>query len=408
MRFLLFLLPLATLAAEIPALNYDSVLVERQEPPRALFIDEITGEEILIPKEIEDGTRLQIYLDKLNFGPGVIDGKPGQYTKMAIASFNKKYGRDEDDISVVQDLANQEVTQLYVTAIVPEAANKYVDVNFRWGSDRAYQASRKDMPYRSVSEFMAERYHCSEDLLKQLNGSKKINRLKPRDSIRVPNVEPFLIEKMGHGRGYKEDPLLSSRWAVIDTDMHQIRIYEAINPPTIVETVESQSYTSSETLAPVETNPELPIRVALADTNPGEPARAMIIEEEGPAVELSDHDEARAIIIAAFPITPGRPQFIRRGTWKMVNSVEFPTWRYDDSLLKQGVYSKVSLTIPAGPNSPVGVHWQGLSRRGIGIHGTSNPESIGRGLSAGCIRLANWDVVKMPKLIRPGATVIIK
>ncbi|MFC5051281.1 L,D-transpeptidase family protein [Rubritalea spongiae] len=406
MRFLLFILPLAIQAAEIPALNLAST--ENQEPPRAIFIDEVTGEEIIIPKEREEGTRLQIYLDQLNFGPGVIDGKPGQYTKKAIATFNKKYGREEDDIASVQQLANQEITQIYAIATVPEAAKKYVDVNFRWGDDRSYQASRKDMPYRSIAEFMAERYHCSVSLLELFNGSKKINRLKIHDAIRVPNVDPFLIENMSHGRGYKEDPLLSSRWAVIDTDAHQIRIYQAINPPEIPQTAETQDSSEIEDQTPVVTSPEPPTRVVIADTSPEETPRAMIIEEEGPAVKLSEYDEDRAIVLAAFPITPGRPQFIRRGTWKMMNSIEFPTWRYDDSLLKQGVYSKVSLTIPSGPNSPVGVHWQGLSRRGIGIHGTSNPERIGRGRSAGCIRLANWDVVKMPKLIRPGATVIIK
>lgn len=407
MRFLALLFPLALNAAEVPALNIDPLAPEAKVPPRAIFIDEITGEELEIPAERETGTRLQIYLDQLNFGPGVIDGKPGKFTKKAIASYNKKFGREEDDIAAVQALADEKVTQLYATAIVPEAAKKYVDVNFRWGDDRAYQASRKDMPYRSVAEFMAERYHCSISLLELINGKKKVRRLKPNDSLRVPNVEPFIIETMRQGRGYKTDPLLSSRWAVIDTGDHQIRIYEAIDPPEIPEeevAEEAQSATSSETPE----NIEQAVRIAIADTSPGETPRAMIIEEDGPSVELSKYDEDRAILLAAFPITPGRPQFIRRGTWKMKNSIEFPTWRFDDSLLKQGVYSKVSLTIPSGPNSPVGVLWQGLSRRGIGIHGTSDPERIGRGRSAGCIRLANWDVVKMPHLIRPGATVIIK
>jgi lipoprotein-anchoring transpeptidase ErfK/SrfK len=50
----------------------------------------------------------------------------------------------------------------------------------------------------------------------------------------------------------------------------------------------------------------------------------------------------------------------------------------------------------------------GLSRPGIGIHGTNQPDKIGRGRSAGCIRMANWDATKLPKIIRPGATVIIK
>jgi lipoprotein-anchoring transpeptidase ErfK/SrfK len=54
------------------------------------------------------------------------------------------------------------------------------------------------------------------------------------------------------------------------------------------------------------------------------------------------------------------------------------------------------------------VIWNGLSVPGIGLHGTSNPETIGRARSAGCIRLANWDAIRIPTLIRPGTTVEIR
>ena len=61
-----------------------------------------------------------------------------------------------------------------------------------------------------------------------------------------------------------------------------------------------------------------------------------------------------------------------------------------------------------GPNSPVGIFWCGLSKPGIGLHGTSDPETIGRARSSGCIRLANWDAIRLPTLIRPGTTVEIR
>lgn len=63
---------------------------------------------------------------------------------------------------------------------------------------------------------------------------------------------------------------------------------------------------------------------------------------------------------------------------------------------------------PASPNSPVGIIWCGTTRAGIGMHGTSDPETIGRSRSAGCIRLCNWDAIRLPNLIRPGATVEIR
>jgi lipoprotein-anchoring transpeptidase ErfK/SrfK len=49
----------------------------------------------------------------------------------------------------------------------------------------------------------------------------------------------------------------------------------------------------------------------------------------------------------------------------------------------------------------------GLDKPGIGIHGTNNPETIGRAASHGCIRLANWDAVRVKDLISVGNTVII-
>jgi lipoprotein-anchoring transpeptidase ErfK/SrfK len=42
------------------------------------------------------------------------------------------------------------------------------------------------------------------------------------------------------------------------------------------------------------------------------------------------------------------------------------------------------------------------------MHGTPNPETIGRARSHGCIRMANWDAVRLPTLIRPGTTVEIR
>jgi hypothetical protein len=43
----------------------------------------------------------------------------------------------------------------------------------------------------------------------------------------------------------------------------------------------------------------------------------------------------------------------------------------------------------------------------IGIHGTNDPGSIGHAASHGCIRLANWDVVRLATKIKPGDNVSI-
>jgi len=60
------------------------------------------------------------------------------------------------------------------------------------------------------------------------------------------------------------------------------------------------------------------------------------------------------------------------------------------------------LTIPPGPRNPVGRCWVALSLPGYGMHGTPNPELIGKTGSHGCFRLANWDAVRLGKMVESG------
>jgi lipoprotein-anchoring transpeptidase ErfK/SrfK len=66
------------------------------------------------------------------------------------------------------------------------------------------------------------------------------------------------------------------------------------------------------------------------------------------------------------------------------------------------------LILPPGPNNPVGVAWIGLDKTGYGIHGTPNPEQIGRTESHGCFRLANWDAEYLLKLAWVGMPVFVE
>jgi lipoprotein-anchoring transpeptidase ErfK/SrfK len=66
------------------------------------------------------------------------------------------------------------------------------------------------------------------------------------------------------------------------------------------------------------------------------------------------------------------------------------------------------LILPPGPNNPVGVAWIGLDRTGYGIHGTPNPEQVGRTESHGCFRLTNWDAEYLSKLVWVGMPVLVE
>ena len=74
---------------------------------------------------------------------------------------------------------------------------------------------------------------------------------------------------------------------------------------------------------------------------------------------------------------------------------------------KQGDNDKV-LTIPPGPNGPVGSIWIALSKPTYGIHGTPDPSKIGKTESHGCVRLTNWDAAELAKLVKPGVTVRVR
>lgn len=113
-------------------------------------------------------------------------------------------------------------------------------------------------------------------------------------------------------------------------------------------------------------------------------------------------------LIASLPITPGSGSLpTPPGTWKIVGIAQQPTFRWDKSVLMTGVRSDQFYMLPIGPNNPVGVMWIGLNKPGIGIHGTNNPQTIGRAGSHGCMRTANWDTVRLSKLVTKGMTVII-
>jgi len=305
----------------------------------------------------DDAVRLQIFLDHENFGPGVIDGKIGQFSELAVKCWNELHGHPLDGWTAVNTAARKAVPNPFAVAIVPEISAKWADTKLTY--KRSQQGNVKRMSYRSIVEFMSERYHTDISYLTALNPNVKIYSLKPRDTLIVPNVNAFQIENLT-GAAFKQDEALSQRHAVIDTKFNQVRIYEANLRALIVA------------------DPEAPANVA------------------------------NQSLIAAFPITPGKPQFIRYGIWTMQNAVELPVWRYDQQLLDTGKRSNNAINIAGGPNNPVGVLWCGLSKPGIGMHGTSDPETIGRSRSAGCIRLANWDIVRIPSLLRPGASVEIR
>ena len=71
------------------------------------------------------------------------------------------------------------------------------------------------------------------------------------------------------------------------------------------------------------------------------------------------------------------------------------------------VYHHNGRTVEPGPGNPVGTRWMGLSTKGYGIHGTNEPNSIGKAASHGCIRMAKADLEEFYALVAVGDRVQI-
>jgi lipoprotein-anchoring transpeptidase ErfK/SrfK len=285
-------------------------------------------------------TRLQIFLDQRSFGPGKIDGKWGEFVAKALQRYQRANGQNptgQIDADLQQKL--QRIFPIYTPyQLTEDDFSRVGNIPYK----PAEEAKVKAMLYRSMTEFIAERFHSGENFITKLNKDKNLDALKPGDIVRVPNVPPFQIESLKEVGNLPVKPEFVKRLIKIDTRYRMLDILEGDR------------------------------------------------------------------LIGSYPITPGSQKLpAPLGTWKIVGIATMPWFRWDEAMLNHGERSENFYNIPPGPRNPVGIAWIGLSKRGIGIHGTNSPDTIGRSGSHGCIRLANWDAARVINQVTEGMTVQI-
>jgi lipoprotein-anchoring transpeptidase ErfK/SrfK len=96
-------------------------------------------------------------------------------------------------------------------------------------------------------------------------------------------------------------------------------------------------------------------------------------------------------LVRVFPVATGQPAWpTPLGHFQIVVKQVNPWW-YPPT---QDAWAAGAKPVPPGPGNPLGTRWMGLSAPGVGIHGTSEPWSIGHSESHGCIRMqipaAEW------------------
>lgn len=114
------------------------------------------------------------------------------------------------------------------------------------------------------------------------------------------------------------------------------------------------------------------------------------------------------LYVRSYRVGLGADQGTPTGAWRVKERLPNPTYYPPASAPDKRV-------IPADdPSNPLGEHWIGLEgtegdavgRTGFGIHGTIEPESIGKAVSLGCVRMHNEDVEFLYSLLQPGRSTI--
>ena len=126
----------------------------------------------------------------------------------------------------------------------------------------------------------------------------------------------------------------------------------------------------------------------------------VVVDQSELTVALLDADDR---VIAQFPATTGSSHDpLPLGDWKIKGVARNPVFHYDPKLFWDANPGNAKAVLPAGPNNPVGVTWIDLTKEHYGIHGTPEPAKIGKTESHGCIRLTNWDAVRLANSVYPG------
>ena len=101
-------------------------------------------------------------------------------------------------------------------------------------------------------------------------------------------------------------------------------------------------------------------------------------------------------VIKTYTVSTGANNSTPVGTFKVVNKLKNPTW------------FKAGAVVPAGsPENILGTAWLGIDVPGYGIHGTTEPESLGQQVTQGCVRMANSDVDELYIIVPVGTEVTI-
>ncbi len=297
-----------------------------------------------------DILHVQVILDHLGFSPGILDGKPGISLTAALKGFQESRNlpiTGEIDDATLHVLHQYRAWRPTKTLTLSQAALAGPYVNpIPHNEDE--QAKLPGLYYRTPMEKLAEMFHTTPQVLVALNAPG--TRLAPGTKVVFPNALPS-------SRDY--DSKLKPEWRQTLTTLN-------------------------------------------VDANEPRGAKIVVDKSDGVLRVL----DASGKLVAQFQVTTGSEHDpLPLGDHKVTVIDYNPKFHYNPALFWDAKSSDTKAMLPPGPNGPVGVVWMDLNIPHYGIHGTPEPQFIGRTESHGCVRLTNWNAARLTLMVKAGVPV---
>ena len=336
----------------------------------------------------------QVVLDRQGFGPGVIDGKMGLSTENALEGFQEANG-----LTVSGKLDEATKAKLGQWQAIP--ATRVVRIPAEWGSlnyqrtpdEPEDQAKLERLGYENLDEKLAERFHTTVDVLKALNpGGRPAGMEAGQDATASPTGTPTTKPTPSPSTTASGTPDTAPLPSTFATG-------QLIRVPNI----------GGDRIAPGAVDDDADWQQTLQSLGVGteQPKVAKVVVSKSEDT-LKAYD-AGGKLVALFTVTSGSSHDpLPLGEWKVNGVSRNPPFHYNPQLFWDATATDEKTKLPPGPNGPVGVVWIDLSKEHYGIHGTPEPQTIGRAQSHGCVRLTNWDAARLAQMVSPGTKVVFE
>ena len=312
----------------------------------------------------------QVLLDVAGFPSGVIDGKKGMVFAKSISGFQQAHNLPDtgqlDDATRTALLAQNRPALIEVKLTPDQVAGPFVNPFPKKPEDQAKLAF---MGYRNMLEEVAEEFHTTPDTIVALNGPDA--KIGAGETLKLPNV----VAANQKYDGVKDD--IKPWFARLNVDAG------AVQGDYIVVSKK-----------------EGVLRVMK-----GTPPAGALTKDGGKGARYTvPKDLGQGQVVAQFPVTMGSSHDpLPFGLWKVTTYAFLPPFHYQPDLFWDAKDPEGGdKRLKPGPNGPVGLAWLDLTKEHYGIHGTASPDTIGRAESHGCIRLSNWDVLRLSQMLKPG------